>query len=197
MADTLRDTRTRLLTAASHLLTIGGPDAVTLRAVGTESGLSRSAAYRHFGDKDGLLSAIAAENLEFIGSRMREEAEQAFSPKTPLCGALLGYVDGALTNPAHYRLVFGDFQISNPSKALEQAATACTEYLYELVTDGQRDGTIIVGDVREITALVWASVHGLVDLTLAGHLREPRTVDGFTTIPRLVYLAVTAITPPQ
>lgn len=195
MADSPIDTRTRLLTAAGQLLTIGGPDAVTLRAVGAESGLSRSAAYRHFGDKDGLLSAIAAENLSYIGSRMREGAESASDGKTPLCGALLGYVDGALAHPAHYRLVFGDFQITNPSKALEHAATACTDYLYELVTAGQQDRTIISGDVREITALVWASVHGLVDLTLAGHLREPRTIDGFSTTPRLVQLAVEAIAP--
>jgi AcrR family transcriptional regulator len=189
------DTRSRLLKAASNLLTSGGPEAVTLRAVGAQTGLSRSAAYRHFGDKDGLLSAIAAENLELIGDGMRSGAESPGAGRTPLCGALLGYVDGAMSRPAHYRLVFGDFQIGNPSKALEEAATACTEFLYQLVGEGQSRGEIVSGNVREITALVWAAVHGLVDLTLAGHLREPRTVDGASRTPALVQLVVEAITP--
>ncbi|MEZ3159455.1 TetR/AcrR family transcriptional regulator [Microbacterium sp. BWT-B31] len=189
------DTRSRLLQAASDLLADGGPEAVTLRAVGAAAGLSRGAAYRHFGDKDGLLSAIAAENLELIGRRMQRGAASRTGGRTPLCGALLGYVEGAMARPAHYRLVFGDFQIGNPSKALEDAATACTEYLYELIRDGQREGTIISGDIREITALMWAAVHGLVDLTLAGHLREPRTIDGARTTPRLVELAIDAIAP--
>lgn len=195
MNPTSSDTRSRLMKAASELLSSGGPEAVTLRAVGTKAGLSRSAAYRHFDDKDGLLSAIAAENLELIGDQMRAGARSDNDGRTPLSGALLGYVEGAMARPAHYRLVFGDFQISNPSKDLEQAATECTEFLYQLVGEGQRAGQIVSGDIREITALVWAAVHGLVDLTLAGHLREPRTVDGATTTPHLVQLAVDAIAP--
>lgn len=193
------DTRSRLLRAASELLTSGGPEAVTLRAVGSQTELSRSAAYRHFGDKDGLLSAVAAENLELIGQRMLDGADAPVPGRTRLHGALLGYAEAALSRPAHYRLVFGDFQITQPSPALEEAATACTEFLYRLVSEGQEEGRIVSGDVREITALLWAAVHGMVDLTLAGHLREPRTIDGASRIPSLVNLAMDAIslTPPQ
>lgn len=194
MDSTSPDTRSRLLNAASNLLNSGGPDAVTLRAVGASAGLSRSAAYRHFKDKDDLLSAVAAENLDMLGAKMREGEASQTSGQTPLGGALLGYIDGAMERPAHYRLVFGDFQIGNPSKALEDAATACTDYLYDLVRRGQKEGYIVAGDVREITALMWAAVHGLVDLTLAGHLREPRTVDGASAMPHLVNLALQAVT---
>ena len=191
------ETRSKLLAAASDLLTQGGPDAVTLRAVGSQAGLSRTAAYRHFKDKDDLLSAVAAENLDYLGEQMRLGAASGAGDRTPLWGALLGYTEGAMARPAHYRLVFGDFQIGNPSRDLENAATACTDYLYTLVSKGQLDGYVASGDIREITALVWATVHGLVDLTLAGHLREPRTVDGATKMPRLVELALQAVTPSQ
>jgi hypothetical protein len=100
-----------------------------------------------------------------------------------------------MQRPAHYRLVFGDFQIRNPSKALEEAADQCVGYLYEIVADAQRDGSLIAGDVRDIAALLWAALHGLVDLTLAGHLREPRMVDGAEATPRLVALALESMTP--
>jgi AcrR family transcriptional regulator len=193
--ETAPGTASALLAAASELLMQGGPSLVTLRAVGAAAGVSRTAPYRHFRDKDDLLSAVAAENLTFMTATMRDGAEDAAAPGTPLYRACLGYVRAATQRPAHYRLVFGDFQIDNPSTALEAAADEAVAYLYELITRAQRDGTVIAGEVRDITALLWASLHGLVDLTLAGHLREPRMVDGAEAIPRLVALALRSLAP--
>ncbi|WP_231384185.1 TetR/AcrR family transcriptional regulator [Cellulomonas sp. URHD0024] len=181
-------TRTALLTAASELLTQGGPDAVTLRDVGAMSGVSRTAPYRHFRDKDDLLSAVAAENLVFIGNAMREAAADAAGGGSPLQRACVGYIRAAAERPAHYRLVFGDFEINNPSPALEQAADDCVTLLYELVANDQGTGLPTSGDVRDLAAMIWATIHGLVDLTLAGHLREPRMVNGTDAAPRLVGL---------
>jgi AcrR family transcriptional regulator len=190
------DTSAALLAAASDLLTRGGPAFVTLRAVGAAAGVSRTAPYRHFRDKDDLLSAVAAENLLLMAASMRRAAEDGDAGGTALYRACLGYVRAAMRRPAHYRLVFGDVQIHNPSKALEEAADQCVEYLYELVAGAQREGSLVQGDVRDIAALLWAALHGLVDLTLAGHLREPRMVDGAQATPRLVALALDSMTPP-
>lgn len=187
-------TRSTLLRAASSLLLAGGPDAVTLRAVGTAANVSRTTPYRHFKDKDELLSAVAAENLEFLEAAMRDGANAPPGDMSPLCGACLGYIKGAMARPAHYRLVFGDFPIGSPSQALGNAATSCMNYLYELVGLAQPSDTRhIEGYVRKVTALVWAALHGLVDLTLASHLREPRTVDGASTMPDLVKFLLAAL----
>ncbi|AGL14316.1 TetR/AcrR family transcriptional regulator [Actinoplanes sp. N902-109] len=51
--------RTQLIEVATDLLTTGGPDAVTTRAVATAAGLQPPAIYRLFGDKEGLLDAVA------------------------------------------------------------------------------------------------------------------------------------------
>jgi Bacterial regulatory proteins, tetR family len=48
----------------AELLDSGGPDAVTLRGVGARAGVSRGAPYRHFADKESLLTAVAAESWE-------------------------------------------------------------------------------------------------------------------------------------
>ena len=125
-----------------------------------------------------MLSALAAENLLFMANAMRTAAEDKEAAGTPLHRACLGYIRAAMQRPVHYRLVFGDFQIGHPSQALGDAADECVEYLYELIAEAQRNGDLIAGDVRDIAALLWAALHGLVDLSLAGHLREPRTVDG-------------------
>ena len=52
-------TRQSLLEAAGALLDAGGPEAVTLREVGARTGVSRSAPYRHFADKETLLTVLA------------------------------------------------------------------------------------------------------------------------------------------
>ncbi|NIH53575.1 TetR/AcrR family transcriptional regulator [Lysinibacter cavernae] len=189
-------TRDLLLAAASNLLTERGPDSVTLRQVGAAVGVSRTAPYRHFRDKDDLLSAVAAENLLRFEAEMRLGAEDTAAGGTPVYRAFLAYVAVACERPAHYRLIFGDFQINNPSEAQQAAAAACVNYLYELVEQGQRDGTLVLGDVRELTSLLWATLHGLVDLTLSRHLREPLTVEGLTSMPGLILTMLNAFAPP-
>ena len=64
------------------------------------------------------------------------------------------------------------------------------EGLYDLVAEAQEDGVLTGGDVREAGTLLWAALHGLVDLTLTRHLHEPRTVDGVEAMPTLVALAL-------
>ncbi|HEX7170798.1 MAG TPA: helix-turn-helix domain-containing protein, partial [Rubrobacter sp.] len=54
-----RDTRSALLGAAAGLLEGRGIEAVTLRAVGERAGVSRQAPYKHFADKEALLSVLA------------------------------------------------------------------------------------------------------------------------------------------
>ncbi|RYZ27181.1 MAG: TetR/AcrR family transcriptional regulator, partial [Propionibacteriaceae bacterium] len=58
-AESAAATGRALLEAASGLLDEGGPDAVTLRAVGSKAGVSRGAPNGHFADKDDLLAALA------------------------------------------------------------------------------------------------------------------------------------------
>src|SRR4051794_16883803 len=62
-------TRAAIVAAAGRLLEVGGPEAVTLRSVGAEAGVSRSATYRHFEDKADLLRALAAQGLIELAMR--------------------------------------------------------------------------------------------------------------------------------
>src|SRR3712207_9402341 len=62
------DTRSALLDAAAGLLEGRGIEAVTLRAVGERAGVSRQAPYKHFADKEALLSVVAAGYFERLGA---------------------------------------------------------------------------------------------------------------------------------
>ncbi|MEU2626792.1 MULTISPECIES: TetR/AcrR family transcriptional regulator [Kitasatospora] len=59
MRDTVDSPRHRIVVAAVDLLENGGPDAVSTRAVAAAAGMQPPAIYRLFGDKEGLLEAVA------------------------------------------------------------------------------------------------------------------------------------------
>ena len=66
-------TKEQLLVAAADLVDKGGPDGVTLRAVGDAIGVSQTTPYRHFKDKRDLMEALARETFR-QGSEVLEEA---------------------------------------------------------------------------------------------------------------------------
>ncbi|MGW2474254.1 TetR/AcrR family transcriptional regulator [Streptomyces sp. NPDC001665] len=68
--ETIADPRRRIIEAAVELLENGGPGAVSTRAVAAAAGMQPPAIYRHFGDKDGLLEAVAEHGYaQFLESK--------------------------------------------------------------------------------------------------------------------------------
>src|SRR3954466_876857 len=93
-AESAAVTRRALLDAASDLLDRGGPDAVTLREVGARAGVSRGAPYRHFCDKQSLLTAIAAESWDRLADHMHELRED---PQLPPADRMRAALTGVIT----------------------------------------------------------------------------------------------------
>jgi len=85
-------TRRALLDAAGALLDTGGPDAVTLREVGARTGVSRSAPYRHFANKETLLTALATNAMNQLGDTLERLAIGDDPPEQSLRAALLSLV---------------------------------------------------------------------------------------------------------
>src|SRR3954470_7132492 len=56
--------RGRIVAAAARRLAEGGPDAVSTRAVSAAAGVQPPTIYRLFGDKEGLLDAVAAHGFQ-------------------------------------------------------------------------------------------------------------------------------------
>ncbi|MDH6679394.1 AcrR family transcriptional regulator [Rhodococcus sp. LBL1] len=197
MDEMTRDTRRALIAAASDLLAQGGPAHVTLRAVGAAADVSRTAPYRHFQDKDDLLSTVAAENLAFLTVEMQRAVAEATTTSTPLFRACLAYVRVAWQYPNHYRLEFGGDYTIKPRPVLVKAAGDFNKYFNELVVEAQRNGTLIAGDVREVGPLLWVLLHGL---SLSNHLVADGHCESGTgyeadDMPRLLALALQNLAP--
>jgi AcrR family transcriptional regulator len=130
-------TRRTLLDKASELLDTGGPDAVTLREVGARAGVSRGAPYRHFAEKESLLTAVAAEGWERLGDDMQAlRTDTRLLPADKLRGALIAVINVSRQQPYLYELMFST-PAGDPSAVVRAAQRMCDEFL-AIVADGGR-----------------------------------------------------------
>ncbi|MFI9383621.1 TetR/AcrR family transcriptional regulator [Kutzneria sp. NPDC052558] len=151
-------TREALLDAAARLLAGGGVEAVTLREVGRQAGVSHNAPYKHFPSKEALLAALAARELERRADRAAES----------LADTLRGYIRWALDSPALFRLIFGPWTVDSPE--LHHAATAAQARFVDTVLAAQQADLLPAGDPVRLASLLRALAHGAADLAAAGHL---------------------------
>jgi AcrR family transcriptional regulator len=156
-------TRGSLLEAAGVLLDLGGVEAVTLREVGARSGVSRSAAYRHFADKESLLTVLATNALSDLGDALEALAAGDESPEESLRSALLSLVNIGRARPHLYRLMFTT-PTGDPTAAI-RAAERAQDLFLDIV--GRITGP---RHARRYGALLLTSAHGTTGLDLSGHL---------------------------
>src|SRR5215204_4444221 len=116
----MTSTRDALIDAAADLLTTGGPAAVTLREVGRRAGVSHNAPYKHFADKEELLAAVAARDLDRRAAATRRAARYR-PPAEALRAILHGYARHAARDPELFRLTYGSWH--DGSADLGAAAT--------------------------------------------------------------------------
>ena len=168
--DDVADFRDRLCEAAERLFAQQGPQAVSMRQLAAELGVSPMTPYRYFKDKDDILAAVRASGFD----RFAEALETAHASTTDpnARGAAVGdaYVRFALENPAAYRLMFDleqPTEADHPDlvRATMRARATLTDFVWTLVKDG-----LIEGEPGEVALVFWAAIHGLIVLRLAGKL---------------------------
>lgn len=182
-AETAAATRRALIHAASQLLDEGGPDAVTLRAVGALAGVSRGAPYGHFESKEHLLTQLAVEAWNSLADDVEQlRADLDADPSARLERAVLGLIAVARRQPHLYALMFS-IPADTPASAV--AASRLENEFLTLVAD-------VVGepDAHRYGALVLSSAHGIAGLELSGHLAKDTWQVG---VEQLVQMLIDAI----
>jgi AcrR family transcriptional regulator len=178
-------TRRALLDQAAALVDRGGPDAVTLREVGARAGVSRGAPYRHFCDKQSLLTAVAAESWERLADAMRAlQEDPRLLPADRMRAALAGVITISRQQPQLYQLMFTT--PSGDSTAVVRAAERmCDEFLAIVAA--------VVGeqDAARYAAVLLTGAHGAAGLESSGLLSTDKW---HTTAEELVDTLLATVT---
>jgi AcrR family transcriptional regulator len=155
--------RPALVGAAMELLEESGETALSLRAAARRAGVSPSAPYRHYADREALVSAVASVGYRELAERL---AAAHPSPSTPeqLASVAIAYVQFALERPALFRIMFGE-PCDHDNDDRVAATAAVSAYVRSIA---QR--TFPQADAEAMATAIWALVHGLAFLYLDGKL---------------------------
>lgn len=160
------DLRRTLLDDATVLLNESGQEALSLRALARRAGVSPRAPYRHFVDKDALLTALAVDAFDAFG-RALAAADAAAEPGAELEAQAIAYVRFGLQAPGRFRLMFGTrrFVVDDALVTAKQAAFGVLQARVDLLA-GPGD------DSRAQAVGYWSLAHGLTVLFLDGRVRD-------------------------
>lgn len=169
-----------LIAVARDMLERDGPETLSLRAVAQGAGVSRTAPYNHFDDKEALLAALAEDGFHAFAAAQREAAEGVASTEARLVALGRAYVAFALAHPQLYRLMYGvgvaDW-CRHPT--VTEAKRASFEPVQTALAEHLGPSTDAVG-LRVAAVSAWAEVHGLSMLLLDGSLGPDRDAAGGT-----------------
>ena len=165
------DLRRALLQAAVRTIQKHGFGALTLRAVGDEVGVSRSALYRHFADKSALLTAVATEGFRMLRAALLAAWDGGGRGRVGMDAMGEAYVHFAIENPWHYRVMFGGgFELDADDPELQQEGSAAFGALLDALVEQQGQGLVRRDDPQTQANFVWAVVHGVAMLAIDGNL---------------------------
>ena len=146
-----------------------------MRSVAEGVGVSATALYRHFNDKDALLASLLGEAFGTFGSYLG----RCLGGRTPLqrfrmCGQ--AYVEFALDHPRDYELMFLTNCQDLGFKRLRTEVGKRSEPTFEILVDRVREcieaGVFLKRDERQVALFAWATLHGPLSLWLLGQLKE-------------------------
>ena len=155
------DLRRALILAAERVLERDGPQALSLRAVAREAGVSPAAPYHHFKDKSDLMLAIAGAGFEGLSDAMRAAVEADAEKKLTTIG--VAYVRFARDNPALYRVMYDSSRNADsmPDKAHDEDSgfSMVEEAMIRAGIDPTDDL-----DLKLWCISAWCSAHGVAEM---------------------------------
>ena len=165
------DLRQALLVAAKALIAEAGIENLSLRKLAERAGVSRTAPYHHFSDKNDLLCAIAAQGF----LRRHQEARDTFNnsrltAEEKFAEFICGYIKFAVNNPEEYELMFGRniWKQKNSTQELRDVAYPCFQHQLEMITSWQQMGLISGDNPLRTSQVIWGAVHGIAKLLIDG-----------------------------
>jgi AcrR family transcriptional regulator len=161
--------RGEILQAAERIFIAEGYHGATIRKIADEVGVSSTALYMHFRDKDEILLEICDGAIEQLLTINTEISARPIDAVARVRLMLDAYITFALENPNAYQLVF-----CGPSGVLSEAKQEMTKGLGDrcydkfvgVVREIAASGRLRVGTIDSAAQTLWTACHGMVSLQL-------------------------------
>lgn len=159
------DLRAAAIAEGLRLLSEAGETDLGLRALARNLGVSATALYRHFPDKDALLAALAGEGMRQLGALQAKAWKNAGGGEAGFRGTGLAYVQFAHDNPALFRLTFTGCAAGASMPAMGSDRTHAFTLLQQSIAE-VLPATLTKAQRAAAALHAWSLVHGLAVLVL-------------------------------
>ena len=172
------DLKEAIINSAQRILKEQGADALSLRVIASDVGVSHMAPYAHFKNKTELFQAIAANGFRSLASRM-EDVDIDQKATVLILDYGTQYIEFAIANAPLYRMMLSQTQVTGPQHSQDTS----NHMSQELKDASKKPFTLLVSAFAELSPDkatqnvqaqgAWAIVHGIASLLIDGHLNIP------------------------
>ncbi|MFT4569303.1 MAG: AcrR family transcriptional regulator [Hyphomicrobiaceae bacterium] len=185
--------RDEILDVAQHLFETQGLEAVSLRRIATQAGISPATPYRYFSNKDQVLVGLQIRIYNALGEILVAAASAETGATDKLRAIARSYISFAVNRPEAYSLVFRVPTNSDEQPQLVAARRAALDVCRQAFTLAEaEDGLHLRTDALTAAHLFWAAAHGAVSLQLAEQLVVGRTLEQI--VPTLIATLMAGLT---
>ncbi len=173
--DEIESFRERLCDVAMQTFAEEGYEAVTLRGLAEKLGCSHATPYRYFADKQEIFAAVCALGFDRFADALERAARTTEDPEERVRALGRAYFRFATGQPHAYRIMFELREPAGEAQARYKAKEIRSwQALYQAVELAVQ-ANVLAGDPDVIAHQMWAGLHGLVSLHLAGKLSLGKT----------------------
>jgi len=166
------DLRSSLVETGAEMIKEAGIEGLSLRKLAERIGVSRTATYHHFNNKNDLLCAIAALGFIQWQNISNEIFDNEILPgEEKFRQFVYQYITFATKNPSLYDLMFGNtiWKNNNSDQALRDIAYPSFNYQLEMTKTWQKQGLLIENENSlRLAQVTWGTLHGIVRLLIDG-----------------------------
>lgn len=160
----------RILACARDLYLEKGLRGLSMRHVAEKLGVSATAIYRHYRNKEDLIHKVVEEAVKLFGSYLFTSLSGRTAEERFRLGGE-AYLNFALEQAKYYEVIFmapDQFGTGTLPEELQRQAMANFQFLIDRVQECMESGALRKDDPRSVAVTIWAHSHGLVSLFLAG-----------------------------
>jgi len=166
------DLKNALIEAGIKILAKEGVSGLSLRKVAKEAGVSHSAPYAHFTDKQSLIAAISTEGFKQLYAELDAAIlAHGGNPREQLLEGAWAYVQFAMKNTGTFKIMFsGVLEKEKDYPAFVEISRKTFEKVTDVVKACQDAGALHAAPPDVMAVAVWGQIHGVISLILEGQV---------------------------
>ncbi len=158
------DLKTEFVKTGLKILREQGIDALSLREIARRVGVTATAAYRHFNDKNHIINELIVEIYNLLAEVLKKSINDISNDPYGGFGKLCwSYISFALKYPNYIKIIFRE-QHDNSSHSILESSQEVAKIWLSLVIKNQKEGRFREDDPRKIHLAIWSIIQGIVIL---------------------------------